>query len=176
MLIGVLSDTHDNVVLAKRAVHLLLDLGATLIFHLGDIVSPFTLLAMASEASGRAAIRAVFGNNCGDKTQLRRVAESLGVEIEEPPREVVVNGRRILLLHGWGSPSDTRRIVYALARGGEWDAILYGHTHEVDYRYIQGVLVLNPGEASGVLHGKPTVALLDTETLKARILEVQLHG
>ncbi len=172
MLVGVLSDTHDNVRLAVAAARMLVERGARLIVHLGDIVSPFTLAAIVGALPGDVEFRAVYGNNCGEKMRLREVAEASGAAISDPPVELELDGRRILLVHGWGSAGLTRRIVEALAASGSWDAVLYGHTHEVDYRYIRGILLLNPGEASGVLTGRATAALLDTETLRAWILEV----
>ncbi|MEB3851326.1 MAG: YfcE family phosphodiesterase [Desulfurococcales archaeon] len=173
MFVGVISDTHDNVALARAAVRALVNAGAEAVIHLGDIVAPFTLRAIAAELNGKASLYAIYGNNCGEKMGLRRVAEKLGVRLEEPPLELELGGRRLLLVHGWGSPEATRRIVHALARSGEWDAVLYGHTHEVEVSYTRGVLVLNPGEASGVLTGRPTAALLDLGTLRARVVEVQ---
>ena len=172
MMIGVMSDTHDNVKAAVRAVRLLVEEGSDMIVHLGDIVSRFTLSAMLSAINHDVEAVFIYGNNCGEKMGLKEVAEQHGVKILDPPVELDAGGRRLLLLHGWGSEALTLRVVEALALGGAWDGVLYGHTHKADYRYLRGVLVLNPGEASGVLTGKATVALLDTDTMKARILEV----
>lgn len=171
-MIGVMSDTHDNVKAAVASIKTLLREGVGMIVHLGDIVSLFTLSAMLSALDPGVDAFFVYGNNCGDKAGLREIAESHGARIADPPIELEVGGRRLLLLHGWGAGGLTLKMVEALALGGGWDGILYGHTHRADYRYIRGVLVLNPGEASGALTGRATVAVLDTETMKARILEV----
>jgi putative phosphoesterase len=172
VLIGVMSDTHDNVRAAVASVKILQKEGVSMILHLGDIVSRFTLSAILSAMDPGVDSLFIYGNNCGEKSGLREIAESHGARILDPPVELEVGGRRLLLLHGWGPESLTLKVVEALALGGDWDGILYGHTHKVDYRYLRGVLILNPGEASGVLTGRATVAVLDTDTLKARILEV----
>jgi putative phosphoesterase len=172
LLVGVMSDTHDAVARARRAARLLVEHGVELIIHLGDIVAPFTLKAILEEVGDRARLHALYGNNCGEKEGLRRVAEGMGAAISEPPLEMEAGGRRLLLLHGWGPADLTERIAESLALGGGWDAVLYGHTHRARLLYRRGVLILNPGEASGVLTGRATVALLDTRTLKAAILEV----
>ena len=170
----VVSDSHDR---EKKLLEYLdkLDtdrLGVEWLIHLGDIVSPFTLRRIA-EAAARKGLRvvAVFGNNCGEKLGLLRVAGRYGVDLAEPPRTVELGGRRILLVHGFGSPDNTREIVYALADSGRWHAVLYGHTHEQDLAYRRGVLVLNPGEAAGALN-PPSVALLDLDTLRVRFVEL----
>ncbi|MCE4601058.1 MAG: metallophosphoesterase [Desulfurococcales archaeon] len=167
MLVGVMSDSHDNLANVRRAAGVFNELGVDLVIHLGDIVAPFTLIELAGSLKAR--VEAVYGNNCGEKEGLRRAASKVGAGIREPPYTLTLDGRRILLLHGFGSPENTVEIVDALAESRRWDAVLYGHTHDSDLRYKRGVLVLNPGETGGWL-GEPSVAVLDTSTLKARII------
>jgi hypothetical protein len=50
--------------------------------------------------------------------------------------------------------------------------VITGHTHEIVNESHEGVLYLNPGECGGWLTDRCTVALLDTEQLKAEIIEV----
>jgi putative phosphoesterase len=170
MLVGVVSDTHDNIWAARGAARLFLREGAELVIHLGDIVAPFTLRVFAEEGVRR--LVAVYGNNCGERIGLLRAAEAAGYEIGDWPRELELAGRRLLLLHGVGPAEQTRTLVEALASTGRWDAVLYGHTHQADIRRLGGTLVLNPGEACGCLTGRRTAALLDTETMEARLVEI----
>ena len=170
MLVGVMSDSHDAIRNVETAVNVFKREGVDVVIHLGDIVAPFTLARIASSLAG-ARVEAVFGNNCGEKPLLIETARRFDVNIGDPPRVVNVGGRKLLLVHGFGSPEQTVELVEALALSGKWDGVLYGHTHKPDYRYVQGRLILNPGEVAGVF-GKPTVALLDTDTLRARIVEL----
>ncbi len=168
----VVSDTHDNI---KRLTDYLESLdtsgrGIRWLIHLGDIVSPFTLRRLARAAAGKGlSVIAVFGNNCGEKLGLLRVAGESGVSLGEPPRTVELDGRRVLLVHGFGSKENTLEIINALAVSNKWDAILYGHTHEADLRVANGTLILNPGDAGGNLE-KPSIAVLDLEKLEAEIV------
>ncbi|MCE4625416.1 MAG: metallophosphoesterase [Desulfurococcales archaeon] len=172
MLIGVMSDSHDNTQNVRRALEIFRDEGVDLIVHLGDIVSPFTLKLIAEEASKTGVkVEAVFGNNCGEKPGLLKVASKTGVTLGDPPRILELGDRRILLLHGFGDKRLTREIVDALAVSNRWDVILYGHTHEADLRRANGTLILNPGETLGFFN-HPTVAVLDTERLEARIVRL----
>ena len=170
VLVGVISDTHDNLTNTRKAVKIFVDAGVDIVLHLGDIVAPFTLMTLAHGLEGIRVV-GVYGNNCGEKLGLQRVAQGLGIELYEPPHELVISGKRILMVHGYGSPDMTKSIVYSLARGGEWDIILYGHTHARDRLFVNGRLVLNPGEAAGVLE-KPSIALLDVESLDARFIDL----
>ena len=169
-----MSDTHDNIRLARAAARALVEAGAELVVHLGDIVAPFTLRAIAGAGVRR--LVAVYGNNCGEKLGLLRAAQGLGFEIHDPPYALVVDGRRLLLMHGQGPPEETRAVAESIALSGRFDAVLYGHTHQPDVRRLGGTLLLNPGEACGCLTGRATVALLDTRTMEARVLTVAELG
>ncbi len=172
MLVGVISDTHDNVWAVRAAARVFAEKGVKLVLHLGDVVAPFTLRAFAEAGVKR--LVAVYGNNCGERVGLRRVAESLGYEISDWPRYLELGGRRLVLIHGAGPTEDTVALAEALAASGRWDAVLYGHTHRVDNRRVGEALVLNPGEACGCLTGRRTAALLDLDALKAEVFEIQV--
>lgn len=171
-VVGVISDTHDRIEVARRGVRLLRDLGATVIVHLGDYVAPFTLKAVLEEA-GEARFYGVFGNNDGEKQGLLAVARSAGAVVSEPPLEVAIESVNLLLLHGFGSPETTVRIVKALASSGKWGAVLYGHTHEPRVEELgNGAILLNPGDGGGVLR-RPSVATLKVEA--GRIVRAEVH-
>jgi hypothetical protein len=55
------------------------------------------------------------------------------------------------------------RGVVDVAAGGEYDLIVYGHTHERDERRIGETLLVNPGEACGWLGGIGSLAIYDTD-------------
>ena len=169
-LIGVISDTHDDIGAVRRASRIFLKRGVELVLHLGDIVAPFTLRAFHEAGVDR--LHAVYGNNCGERIGLRKAAESLGYTIEEWPRELEVAGRRLLLIHGTGPAEKTVKLAETLASTGRYDAVLYGHTHRVDNRVVGGTLLLNPGEACGCLTGRRTAALLDTATMRVELLDL----
>ena len=168
MLIGVVSDTHDYIRAARLAARLFAQKGVQLVVHLGDIVAPFTLRAFREAGVKR--LIAVYGNNDGEKLLLSKTASQLGFEIHEWPYILEVDGRRVALVHGWGSPEETARIVEALAPGV--DIVLYGHTHRREVRRLGSTLILNPGEACGCLTGVMSVALVDTKSMEAEIVEL----
>lgn len=170
MLLGVMSDSHDNMPNVERAAEIFNREGVELVIHLGDVVAPFIVKRLAERL--KAGVIMVYGNNDGEKRLLRAVAEEAGYEIHEPPVVVDVAGRRLLLAHGFGSKENTLAIVEALASSGRFDAVLYGHTHQADHRRLGDTLLLNPGETYGHLHGEPSIAILDTEDMKPQILAI----
>ncbi|HIC95282.1 TPA: metallophosphoesterase, partial [Candidatus Bipolaricaulota bacterium] len=148
MRLGIISDTHDNLRKIAQAVELFNREEVDLVLHAGDFVSPFT--AREFERL-QARLIGVFGNNDGDKLYLLERYQGIG-ELHEDHHELELNGRRIVLMH-------QPKLLEALIASRKYDVIIYGHTHEVDLS-DGPPLVLNPGEASGWLTGRATVALL----------------
>jgi len=161
MKIGIMSDSHDNVPMIRRAVERLQKEGAECLIHAGDFVAPF---AVREILKFRGAVYGCFGNNDGEKAGIRK----LWPEVADPPRMLTLGGRRILLIH------DLDSLEAMPDEGRKADVVIFGHTHEpaLEPGRKAGSLRVNPGEAGGWLSGKPTVAMLDTDTLQAKILEL----
>ena len=64
MKIGVLSDSHDNVPMVKKAVELFNSEGVELVIHAGDFIAPFVVAAMGDL---KCRVVGVFGNNDGER-------------------------------------------------------------------------------------------------------------
>ena len=129
--IGVLSDTHISGFdknLKKIIAENFSD--ADLIFHAGDLVDLCIL-----DLFGETEVKAVCGN-----MDNRRVRVAL-------PEQLImdINGFRIGLIHGWGSPYGLeRKLVDKL---GRLDCIVFGHTHYPVNKVEDGILFFNPGSA-----------------------------
>lgn len=160
MLIGVIADTHDNLPQLYKAVEFFGQEGVDLVLHAGDFVSPFTAKPLRAL---RCPFRGVFGNNDGDKLLLREKFKDIG-DIYEDCYEREIKGKKLILVHKEG-------LVDSLAKSNQYQIIIYGHTHKVDVQEGEP-LALNPGECGGWLSGKSTVALLDTEKMKAEIVTI----
>lgn len=170
MLLGVLSDTHDSKDCVDDAKRRFREAGVDVVVHLGDFTSPFTLARVFEGFENKG--YCVLGNNDGDKILMREVAGKLGIILKDYPYTINVEGRNILLMHGFGSPDNTVRIARALALSGVFDIVLYGHTHEAVIEKTSTTLLLNPGEASGVLGGRRTIAVIDLDSMDAEIIEL----
>jgi len=165
--VGVLSDSHDNLDNVDKAIEILRKRGIRTIFHLGDIVSPFTLLRIVSNGFR---VIAILGNNDGERIGLVRIASRNNSEVHEPPHQLIIGGKKILMIHGKGSVDETREFAEAIALSGRYDAVLYGHTHVIDSRIVGDTLVLNPGELFGRLTGKASFAILNIRDLSVEII------
>jgi hypothetical protein len=158
MKIGVMSDSHDNLPLIRRAIERLEAEGAECLIHAGDFIAPFAVRAILKF---RGPACGCFGNNDGEKAGIRK----LWPEVCDPPCELDLGGRRILLAH------DAASLDRSPDRARRAEIVISGHTHEAEIRRDRPLRV-NPGETGGWLTGRSTVAILDTETLDARILQL----
>lgn len=171
MILGVISDTHDDVESLEVALQLFASRAVDRVIHLGDLVSPFTLKPIVQSGIPTILLR---GNNEAEFKLAVDALEADNVTFYTSPTETWLGDRKAILFHGFGSLSLTKKVAELLARSGEYELVLYGHTHEVDVRKVHGTLVLNPGEACGCLSGKRTVAILDTDDLSAKIISLNV--
>ena len=159
MRIGILSDSHDDMTAIAKAVALFNAEGVVQVLHAGDIVSPFTFELFREL---QAPFGGVFGNNDGDRLLLReRSAGALHVQ----PHFVTLDSMRGVIVH-------EPLLVKSLARSGDFDLVIYGHSHVPDVHREGMTLVVNPGKAALLNKGRATAAVLDTETREARIIDL----
>jgi uncharacterized protein len=158
-MIGVLSDSHDNLDRVRAAVAFFNAAGCDLVVHAGDFVAPF---AAEELRNLRAPVKAVFGNCDGERAGLAKVFAGLG-EIAAAPLKFEHAGRRFGLCH-------MDSAVDGLAAAEAFDVVIFGHTHRPLVERRDGILLVNPGEAGGWLRGKSTVALLDPASLAVEIV------
>ena len=160
MKIGVMSDSHDNVPMIKKAVELFNSENVELVIHAGDFIAPFSVAALGDL---KCRVVGVFGNNDGERVGGAKRFESVG-EIHPNLASVEVGGRKIAAMH-------YPELAEPIAKSGEYDIVIYGHTHEIDVRKAES-LILNPGETGGWTTGRCTVAIVDLDTLEAEICEL----
>jgi putative phosphoesterase len=149
--LGIISDTHakniDEIPVTIRKALADVDL----IIHAGD----FTHKAVFDGLQALGKVRAVRGNM--DFSDLKGIL---------PEKDVIeVSGKKIGLIHGSGAPWGIAERVRK--QFSSVDIIIFGHSHEPCNRYIQGVLLFNPGQA------KNSFGLLTIDDgIDARILKI----
>jgi len=165
MKIGILSDTHDQGELIRKAVDFFNHEKVEYVFHCGDWVSPFILYFFKGL---RARLRGVFGNNDGDKFRHLAFKNKWGLDLEYEERflEISLDGRLIAVFHG-----DYPGIVDALVACGKYDVVFHGHTHQRVNEHVGKTLSLNPGslmkETSATIKGA-SIAVYDTKAHTAQ--------
>ena len=159
MRIGIFADAHDHVDNVRRAVAEFNRLGCELVIFAGDFVSPIVVPPLRKL---RCPMLACFGDNEGNKIGISGGMRIIG-EVAEPPFGVRIDDdTKILVTHS-----------VDLLRGqlGECDVVISAHSHRAGIsRDDQGRLFINPGETSGWTFRKPSIAILETKPLEAKIV------
>jgi uncharacterized protein len=165
MLIGAISDSHDNLPQIIKAVQLLNAQKVGLVMHAGDYIAGFVIPKLAKL---NCPLIGVFGNNDGDHELLKkRFSETTNCTIHDRFAQETIDGYKIALLHGHEA-----ELLEAIINSGYFNAVIHGHTHNKNIEQKGKTLSINPGELCGYLTGKPTIALLDTAKNEVRIIEL----
>ena len=127
MLIGIMSDTHDDIAQTKKAVATFNQKKVEHVLHAGDIISPFMIDTLKEL---QAPLIGVFGNNDGDRVLLERKSGLLSsMKISGTFARIDIGGMRIGLVHG-----NDRELVETLTTSGSLDLLVYGHTHRPEIK------------------------------------------
>lgn len=165
MLIGLMSDTHDNLPQIEKAVKYFNNAKVGLVLHAGDFCSPFTIDKIKAL---NCKFIAVFGNNDGDHEFLkRRFDETTNCEVHERFALVEFDGHKIGLLHG-----DEPELLFALIGGQYFEVIVHGHSHNRGIEKRGKTVLINPGEVCGYLTGKSTIATFNTDNDEAKLIDL----
>jgi putative phosphoesterase len=159
-LIGIISDTHDHMIHIEKAVMEFNRMNCSLVLHAGDFVAPF---AAAEFEKLNCPLTGVFGNNDGELEGLIKKVGKIGA-VSKPPALIEHSNRTIVIMH---EPWYLDKYVSS----NNIDIIVYGHTHKPEIRHGRP-LVVNPGEACGWLSGRPTIAIVNLETMEAEIIDI----
>jgi len=145
MKIAVISDTHLAHVTAEFRRHMESLFGdADIMVHAGDMTS-----AVVYDYLSNWDIRAVRGNM--DDHDLRASLPERRVE--------EIAGRRIGIIHGWGSPRGLENAV--LGEFPDVDIIVFGHSHSPLNLRKGKVVLFNPGSYRGGYAQQGTVGIIE---------------
>jgi putative phosphoesterase len=143
MRIAVISDTHDHLENLERAIAEINALGAGMLIHCGDLVSPFVIDRLAAFEGP---VNVVFGNNEGDRYTIGNVASKKFPNVKLHGEVGFVDTEN-------GEIAFTHRPEFArgLACTQKYAAVFYGHTHRMKVERIGATWLVNPGELMGLL-------------------------
>jgi uncharacterized protein len=160
MRLGILGDTHDKVERTRIAVKTLVDSGAEVLVHCGDITIPEVVYELAPLPS-----HFVFGNCDFELPDLRRAISAIGGNCLERGGLIELDGRRLGVTHG-DSAGEISRLT-----AEHPDYLFSGHTHQALDVRRGPTRFINPG----ALHRATTwsVALLDLASGHVEMLPIR---
>ncbi len=159
MLIGVVSDTHNNIKNIGKIINIFNNENVDIVIHTGDISNAATLKLFSRLDCP---MLGAFGNNDRSEAGLAEVCDKYNFNFSEPPVSITLQERNIVIFH------EPDLINDYLNQHNDVDLILHGHTHRHREESIDGVVYFNPGESAGLLEGKNAIGLVDTDDLKIK--------
>lgn len=148
MNIGVISDTHlKDVDLRLTTIYEEYFSDVDMIIHAGDLVSPAIV-----DFFSKKPLHVVQGNM--DNAIIRE---------RFPVKAILdVNGFRLGLIHGWGSPFGIEKRIRSEFK--DVHVIVYGHSHKPANHMEEGILFFNPGTATGLcMSGSHSIGILSID-------------
>jgi putative phosphoesterase len=163
MILGVMSDSHDHLGNIGKAVAAFAARKIGALIHGGDLCSPFVFRELEKLKSFCPVMYAVFGNNDGDRVLLTEKGRGF-CTFRDGAMKLELEGRRIAVMH---YPD----VAESLHRSGDFDLVIYGHSHEA---HLEGGdrILLNPGSCAGYLADKARVAAVDLDSLEVELIEL----
>ena len=159
MLVGVVSDTHNNLNNIQNIVKIFNDYKVNLVIHTGDISKPKSLRIFSNL---NCSMLGVFGNNDRNEEGLKETCEELNFKFKEPPYLVKLQNRNIAIFH---EPDYIEEYIKA---HNDIDLVLHGHTHRYKEEIIDNVIYFNPGESAGLMKGKNALGIIDLNNLEIK--------
>jgi len=142
MKVGIITDTHDQQSILTKAIDVFTEYQVDFVLHAGDITSPSSVQVLAS--IDHVKFIGVFGNCDSDKSGLKSVVSNHEGEIQKGVYRGKIGDKKLLMAHdpnAFGSMPIT----------GDFDLIVYGHTHIQEIRQDGKTLVINPGHSWAVI-------------------------
>jgi uncharacterized protein len=152
MNIGVISDTHGDVAMTRRALDILDRQGVGLTIHCGDVGS-----AVVPLFDGRQ-VHFVAGNT-DDPEDLRQAIYDADHTLHDEPGTLEIEGRQIAFLHGHDIV-----LLNHTVHSGHWHLVCHGHTHAAMVRREGSTLVVNPGAISRTR--TPSLAIVELPSME----------
>ena len=161
MTIGIISDTHDNVVNVKKAADKFKEAKVEFVVHCGDIICPLTITFLAGLK-----VKTVKGNCDGEVEGLKKKLESINGEYLGETAEFEYKGKLFGAIHG-----DKKEKLQEMIDSQKYDYLLTGHTHKQRDETIGKTRIINPG--AHYYGTENTIAILDAEKDMVQFIELK---
>ncbi len=156
MLLGVVSDTHNNLKNIYQVIDLFNARKVDFVVHTGDITNSNSLSKFSNLESQ---FFCVYGNNDRNEPGLEQTARDNNFSLFCPPHIVDIGKRKIAIFH------EPDVIEDFLSKNNNLDIILHGHTHRYREEILKNTLIFNPGESAGMQKGKNAIGIVDLDDM-----------
>ena len=159
MLVGVVSDTHNNIKNIKNIIDIFNNEKVDIVIHTGDITQSKTLRLFSNLSCP---MIGVFGNNDRSEKGLEEACKDLNFDFKDPPFSISLKNKKIVIFH---EPDPINDFI---KEHRDIDIVLHGHTHRYREEILENTIYFNPGESAGLLKGRNALGLINLDNLEIR--------
>ena len=141
MIIGIISDSHDDIINVKEAIKIFNQYKVDYVIHAGDYIYPGIVLEFKN-LNRNIKFVGVLGNNDGEKIGLVKSFISVSGDFKGEFGELTIDNEIFGIYHGTNED-----LTRSLILSNYYDIFICGHTHKKDDRKINKTQILNPGSA-----------------------------
>jgi hypothetical protein len=161
-MIGIISDTHDNIINIQKAVEIFKKNKVEFVIHAGDIVAPASVKFFAGLS-----MKFIFGNCDGDRARIEEKVNEFGWEHHGRVMKLNIKDKTIGVVHG------DNLLVWDKMLNKGYDYLIRGHTHVPEDKKVKKTRVLCPGgHFLGDEKETNKVIILNLDNDKALFLDV----
>lgn len=171
MHIGIISDTHDDLLSVRSAIKIFNERKVKCVLHAGDYVFPGVVKEF-KHLNGK--LVGVLGNNDGEILGLSKNFQEIGGKLHGEFCKLELDNLKIAIYHG-----TSNGITEAIISCQLYDLVIHGHTHKKRDDKILDVLVLNPGCAhrefpniEGEIETEPSIIIFDTTKISYQFIRL----
>ena len=159
MLVGVVSDTHNNIKNIENIINIFNKEEVDLVIHTGDISKAKTLRLFSNL---NCPMTGVFGNNDRFEKGLKEVCYEYNFNFQDPPLSLTLEDKKIAIFH------EPELIDGYIKEHIDVQLIIHGHTHRYREESLNDIIFFNPGESAGSLEGKNALGIINLDSLEIR--------
>ena len=159
MIVGVVSDTHNNIKNIENIIKIFNKEKVDLVIHTGDISKAQTLRLFSRL---NCPMLGVFGNNDRFEEGLEEVCHECNFNFQEPPLSLTLEEKKIAVFH------EPELIDRYIKENIDVQLIMHGHTHRYREETLDNIVFFNPGESAGSLKGRNALGIINLDDLEIR--------
>jgi len=159
MLVGVVSDTHNNIKNVENIINIFNKEEVNLVIHTGDISKAETLRLFSRLDCPMVG---VFGNNDRFEKGLKEVCYEYNFNFQDPPLSLTLEDKKIAIFH------EPELIDGYIKEHIDVQLIIHGHTHRYREESLNDIIFFNPGESAGSLEGKNALGIINLDNLEIK--------
>lgn len=171
MNLGIISDTHDDLLSLKSAIKIFNERKVSHVIHAGDNLFPGVVKEFKHL---NAKLIGILGNNDGEKFGLLKNFQDIDGELHGEFCDLELDNLKIAIYHGTNN-----KMTEAIISSQLYDLVIHGHTHRKRDEKIGDVQVLNPGCAhrdfpniEGEIETEPSIIIFDTTKMSYQFLRI----